>query len=328
MFFNATVTNTTVSANSTTRIYCIQVMDDIEDAPQIVRNYLIVPFILLGVIGVLSNSLVVLMVIKTRQLSNQSTKLIFILSVYDLFHSVIANTGHALYIGQSENLPCVAKGIIFLGNMFLVSSQLTMIAVIAFDRLMRVVWMQEYSTRFNASRFKLALAIQSTLVFIITIVWIFGILVKRPDKASSLTNPINFLVYIFTLVFYLISIYKLRIAQRNNNISRDTQKLTRMASIYVASYLLINIPLVASQILKRHVLLKSGVLWYASIHMFASLLLMNINAIFNAVAFLAKNRECRRLLREHYGRLRSLVFRHRPPIEAEQRHGGGNDETS
>ncbi|XP_066911901.1 5-hydroxytryptamine receptor 1D-like [Clytia hemisphaerica] len=306
--------------NITQRMYCVQVMDDIEEAPRKVRIFLTIPFILLGVIGVLSNTLVIWLVTKTRQLSNQSTRLIFILSFYDLFHSVIANTGHALYIGQSENLPCIAKGVILIMNIFLVSSQFTLITVIAFDRLMRVLWIQEYSTKFNANRFKIALVIQSTIVLVITIIWIFGLSVKYPDKALSMTNPINSFIYVLTTVFYLISIYKLRMAQRNNNVFRGTRKLTRMASIYIAIYLFTNIPLlVASHILKKMVLLKSDELWFASIHMFGSLLLLNINGIFNAVAFLAKNRQCRRLLRQYYRRLSSFIFRHRSQIEAEQR---------
>ena len=137
LYSNATNSTT---KNVTQRIYCIQIMDDIIDAPIEVRHNLIIPFVTLGIIGALVNGLVVCLVYKTRQLTNQSTKLIFTLSIYDSLHSIVTNLGHSVYIGQSEILPCFVKQIIFLVNAFLVASQFTMIDVIAFDRLMRVVW--------------------------------------------------------------------------------------------------------------------------------------------------------------------------------------------
>ena len=144
------------------------------------------------------------------------------------------------------------------------------------------------------------------------IIWIIGILTKSPRRASALTNPINSLVFALTLVFYLVSIYKLRQAQRGNNVSRETRSLTQMASIYIVTYFLVNLPIISFRLLRRDV----EELWYASVIQFATLLIMNLNAIFNAVAFLIKNRECRRSMAEKFRSWRNFIFRRRPQIDA------------
>ena len=73
--WNATLLNnatnsTTLEQRASSREYCIFSADDIEDVPDEIRRYLIIPFVVLGTISLLCNSLVVLAIAKTRVWEN------------------------------------------------------------------------------------------------------------------------------------------------------------------------------------------------------------------------------------------------------------------
>ena len=309
------ITNSTILEQRTSSTeYCIISADDIEDVPDEIRRYLIIPFIVFGIISLLSNSLVVLAIIKTRVWENQSTRLILILSVYDVFDSIITNTSLALYISLSENLSCHIKISMVGVSIFLTNSIFSMVAVISFDRLMRVTWMQNYSTRFNARRYKTVLAIQVILTMLATILWIMGVLSRKPGQAAFYTNLVNIPVYLATLIFYLVSICKLAHIQDGSSVATETRKLTKMASIYVLAYFIITSPAIFFLVFFQRIL-KDISLWQTSIITFFILYLPNINGVFNAVMFLLKNRECRRWLRGVFARWRSRFRRRR--VEAD-----------
>ena len=195
--------------------------------------------------------------------------------------------------------------------MFLTNSIFSLIAVIAFDRLMRVTWMQNYSTRFNARRYKTVLAIQVILAMLATVLWrVLGVLARKPGQAAFYTNLVYIPVYIATLIFYLVSIYKLAHIQDDSSVATETRKLTKMASIYVLAYFIITSPGILFLGFFQKIL-KIFSLWQTSIVTFFILYLPNINGIFNAIMFLLKNRECRRWVREVFARWRRFHVRRR-----------------
>ena len=313
--FNDTKAGTNDTFSSAT--HCLSVLDDIKDAPKNVRHTLVAVFSCLGLVSLFLNVTVIWAIVKTRVWRQQSTKLIFIASVIDVASCFLCNTSVSIYISLSEQIPCHVKFAMMVCVIFLVFALFFTIGVIAFDRLMHVIFLNDYAVKFTAKRFRLTLGGALLLVLLQTYLWGSGVRSTSKGQGASRTAPINTLYYIAIIVCYLISLVKLHRISREN-ISNEMRSLTKMAAVYVIIYFSLYTPIVIFVNLIRKIT-EEFMAWHVSAFTFFSYMAPSINGISNAVAFLLKNRPCRQLLSErvtqYFDTIRSARVR---PGDAQQ----------
>ena len=112
------------------------------------------------------NVLVIYMILSTKQQGNQSTRLILYGSIIDSFGSLLYNSIYIVYMRNYEHLSCT---ILFVLNALASLSMLGTAGIslfIAFDRYIRIRYLNDYTLVFTRKRHYLALAVAMSIVFI------------------------------------------------------------------------------------------------------------------------------------------------------------------
>lgn len=315
-----TTTATTVSNNSTylmgfhqnlstvtpSTIACMSIFDSVTSVPSHIRKILLIHFVFIGTVSFIINSLVMCVIIKTKQLKNQSTRLIFISSLNDVLSFIYSNLSFSVLIMFAEHLSCPLKIALIAGSLFSNLVTLYLICMIAFDRMLHVILLQNYSSTFNNRRYMTCLIVLFTIVVLQVCAWAYGAL-KEPGLGVKLITPINGFSYIAIVTFYCVSIQRLRNATKNNaSVSRDTRSLTKMSSIYVCLFIAISSPVFVYSLLIS-VMMENLPFWYIAVLTFPCFLTGSVNAIVNGSAFLIKNRQCKEFLNRKLGILKRTI---------------------
>ena len=291
-----------LSTTTPSVIVCLPIFDSVSAVPHHIRKTLLIVFVFFGVLSLLINSLVVCLIINTKQLNNQSTKLIFISSLNDVLSFFYSSLSFSTFIMFAEYLSCPLKIALIAGSLFSNLVTLYMICMIAFDRMLHTIFQQNYLTKFNSRRYKTCLAVLFTLVVLQVGAWAYGA-INEPGLGIRLITPINALSYIAIVIFYCVSIKRIRDAtRRNTTVSRNTKSLTKMSSIYVSLFVAISSPVFVYSGLIT-VMVQNLPFWYVAVLALPCFLTGTINAIVNGSAFLLKNRLCKEFLGRKLGPL-------------------------
>ena len=192
---------------------------------------LIILFFITSVLGVFSNIVVVFAIHKTNQLTIQSIKLFLVLSILDTFNSM-----SIFFLLRVMFNPLTASCSYFYFLIFVLHfgtyNSTFMIAVVALDRFLHIFYMQSYSSVFTAKRFKFAISITLLLVMYQASATLISAVINGPGVAGTYTIYLNVLFLLFIIVFYSMSLVKLRTHSRTvaniSNTQRSILKITAM----------------------------------------------------------------------------------------------------
>ena len=199
------------------------------------------------------------------------------------------------------------------------------IGLISFDRLMRTIFLNEYTNKFNSTRFNFAVLVTFTLTAVQTFLWGNGVRQtltndnRHPDRGGGPANsgggskntlPLNMMSCLATLTFQLISMKRLY-NMGTQALSAEVRNLTKLAAIYVSIYFTIYVPVIIFQFFLSRIQQQIEP-WQISIINFIAYMTPSLNGILNAIAFLASNRACRQSV--SFSIIR-IIRRIRPSVE-------------
>ena len=183
----------------------------------------------------LVNLFALYLIVKTREWRNQSTRLVLIVSTIDIGNSLITNTWLTIYIIINKFIDCQVKILMNAFCHIFIYGSSYMFSVIALDWFLRIVFLQDYQTKFNKRRYIITIVGYAILVFIQSLLTWIAPTFLGPKSISKVTVPLNSIVFISAIILYVLSIWKLRgIAQ--NSISVENSSLIKMASFYLITY--------------------------------------------------------------------------------------------
>ena len=242
-------------------------------------------FAIAGFTGIVLNSCVIVCIVKTNQLRNQSIKLLFYLSMVDILSSISALLRIVdLVVGSTENCRVIAVYYTIYTLSFYMSIYLY--ALTGFDRYMRIKYLEEYENKFSKKRFYIVL-----IGYLFTCLFqaiMTGILNSSHNigYASYYTYPISAFILIAIIVFYILSVLKLREYQRTNeHVSDQTQSMIRLTIIYLYLFIF-NVGMIV--LIHSISQIKSG-----------TSVLPSIIGIMNAIAFMKVNPPSKNLISEY-----------------------------
>ena len=190
--------NSTIVENH--RNVCIGALDNIQSASENAQHNVIIILGTVGTIAFVLNTILIWCIVKTKEWENQSSKLILIDSFYGLFGSLVISISSPVYITYNDIIPCPIKITMMAFQVFCVFIIAFFVTVIAFDRLMRVVYLQNYPTKFNTCKCNLVLVIHLLASVIQTIMWVIGIL-DDPGEGAKKTAPLNMPLSLFLHIY-------------------------------------------------------------------------------------------------------------------------------
>ena len=100
------------------------------------------------------NSLVLYVILKTRQWKNQSVRLIFFVSCADILWAWLGNVTHAIYVLVCQLLTCQIRVIILAITNMATYTSLDFIVVVGLDRFLHIYYLNDYAIKFSPARFK------------------------------------------------------------------------------------------------------------------------------------------------------------------------------
>uniref|UniRef100_A0A7M5V6U4 G-protein coupled receptors family 1 profile domain-containing protein n=2 Tax=Clytia hemisphaerica TaxID=252671 RepID=A0A7M5V6U4_9CNID len=286
------------------------------------KLFLVIYLTLLAFGGCVVNSLVVYFMTVTKQLANQSFRLIFYSSINDILASLITLYKIPMVV-VPNHITCsylVAERFLSPFTRFASTS---LVCLIGIDCLCRVKYLQDYQTKFTSLRFHILLFIFSeTIIYQSLIHFVFNAFYNN-NKTSLYTHPVNSGVLTIFLVSYLASFKILNRHQRSTTVqrsnslrsNRDIMKVSKSYFfLYLISYgflfaLYVARVWILADIMEQ--LIRGNLVLY--IEVCASIYL--INAIINGIVVLRINRPTKRRIRRLGTRLRSRISGSRPAAD-------------
>lgn len=251
--------------------------------------------IIIAILNVLVNVVATSIIVKTRQIKNQSIKLVFYLSISNIAFGLVGQPIIAAILYYGTDLGCTPMRLmLFVIELFLYSSTY-LTGMLGFDRFIRIRYLNSYSQVYTKFRFMLSMVL---LYMLIGLQSGLGVMSRFLNlSAVFITLPINILVFATVAFFYGRSIFILK--QHEQNVkkltrSRKTVHLTRLASLYIASDVIFSVPLVLTlgvyYFLRKNPLIDielKGLLFYSCFLFFVC------HCPVNAICFLAVNRKAK-----------------------------------
>ena len=186
-----------------------------------------------GLLGIIINSIVILLIVVTKQRRIQSIRLLMYLSCVDIFTSFV------VFIRVFGAIPgfkhsCMLPSIYYFFQILSVYMSMYLFALTGLDRYLRIKYLEEYPNVFTKKRFQLVMAIYVSISLVQAIV--SGILntTNYIGYAFIYTVPVNVLVLITVFILYFLSILKLREYQRKGtNISEAIKSIMKITKVYL-----------------------------------------------------------------------------------------------
>ena len=205
-------------------------------------------YVITGVIGIITNSTVVLLICKTRQLKNQSIRLLMYLSYVDIFTSSVLI--FRVFTGSEGT--CYRTSIYYYVWISSTYLSLYLFQLTVIDRYLRIKYLEEYPNVFTKSRFHSVIGFYLFTSIVHAIV--VGVLntTNYIGYAFKFSFPVNALGFITIFIFYFLSILKLKEYQRmNRNISEATKGIVRITKVHLYLFVSKIVVLIGTQGLMR-----------------------------------------------------------------------------
>ena len=274
------------------------------DVPHLSDNQLIVLTVLDVLVlagNVISNAVVIFLLLKTKQISNVSCKLIFHLSVSDLLIALLVET---LFIVVIFKTNCAVKVTSQFIAAFLARLSAYTIALIGIDRFVRIKYKMTFRAILTTKSVMLMIFLVWVLALTNAVITTFGILVNK-RVARTISSSLDLMILIFVVFMQLLTI---RVIKKIN--SRDRQptpaivqqtqnKITNMCMEIMLLFAIFLVPYVVMQIVRNRIREDLDVRGKSLLEFTfrISILLGYSNSFANAVLFLTKNIKCRRFLK-------------------------------
>lgn len=274
------------------------------DVPHLTNNQLIaltVLDVLVLAATVVSNALVIFLLLKTKQISNVSCKLIFHLSVSDLLIALLVET---LFIVVIFKTNCAVKATSQFIAAFLARLSAYTIALIGIDRFLRIKYKMTFRTILTAKSVMLMIVLVWVLALTNAVITTFGILINK-RVAQTISSSLDWMILIFVVFLQLLTI---RVVKKINGrdghptpaiVQRTQNKITSMCMGIMLLLVIFMVPYVVMQIVRNKIREDLDVHGKSVLEFTfrISILLGYSNSFANATLFLIKNVKCRRFLK-------------------------------
>ena len=257
--------NTDANDNSTTKL-CTKTFGTIIYVTWSNRMILMVLNTAISIISSLSNALVMATLHKTKQLGNQSMKLIFALSLTNVLSAFMCQSCLAVLLFNPNKLSCPAIWFILLVIELFIYNSNYLTALLSFDRFLRIRFQYTYHQVYSGSRFKVSLVI---LYFFISLQAALGLVARiRGTSSTILTTPVNFILFFAVVYCYGKSIVILKRHQNRIHTTKSVDKqndqkkgkckksrreatspLTKLPTVYIVIIVIYSLPLIIVQAL-------------------------------------------------------------------------------
>ena len=278
-----------------TTTHCTTTFGTLAMLDQKQRLIFIIINIMVAMLNVVVNAVAIYIIVKTRQIKNQSIKLVFYLSISNVAFGLVGQPIIAAILYHGTDLGCISMRLmLFVIELFLYSSTY-LTGMLGFDRFIRIRYLNSYSQVYTKFRFGVSLVLLYILIFLQAGLGAMSRFLGL--SAVFITLPVNILVFASVAFLYGRSIFILK--QHEQNVkrlsrSRKTVHLTRIASLYITSDVIFSLPIVI--LLGVYYFLRKnsnidfelkGALFYSCFLVFMC------HCPVNAVCFLAVNRKAK-----------------------------------
>lgn len=288
---NKTLSATNISGTLTITNTCWVALNRFDTVPPELTFYLFLSLLILGIVNITTNILVIHGIKTTKQYENQSTRLILILSIYDVIRTCVTNSFVLLFVMWQEHFSCSVKKIMAFFSYFWIYSTAYLYTVIALDRYLRIKAAHNYLVVFSCSRYWKSVIFSLGVSLLQALFICLGPSILKLQFLAFLLIPNNLIMMLLTITFYIASIRLLRSISEQNRISTDSRRYTTMASIYLVIYFSFYFPVILSQIFSGFLFSDSDIFVSGMIILYIYIT-PDAMGILNSSIFMIKNRRC------------------------------------
>ena len=289
-------TNVTSNINASSPELCWTVMTRFENKRSVER-FMFFSFAVFGFLATMINSLVINGIKKTNQNQNKSTRLILYISACDVTRVVISYTCISIAIVFKSSMNCALRYIMVFVAYFWIYITAYFFTLVALDRYLRVALQQNYQGNVTESRFKKGVAVVILLGTYQGLTLCFGPFIIGKENTAFGVVLVNIIMFLATIILYLLSIKRLRQIATNNIISNETRKITTMASAYLIIYFISYMPVILYLVMSK-VIFKNPDIQNTGIIRIITYLAQDLMSMVTAALFLFRNRQCFRYYKE------------------------------
>lgn len=246
----------------------------------------------MSIVILLVNAVVAFVIKTTKQLSNQSIVLTFVMCMIDIFHAMFGTTSLSLLVWFTNDIPHIQHIILDFMINLTIAAPATITLLVTVDRFIRIKYLNDYTSVFTAKRFRMSLIFM--FVAIIMQACLGSLVTYRSDgdvnKGKGVVTAAGFCpILISCLIYYLSSMNLRKLQRERTNLSAETKNITKIASLYLILTVVFKaVPLLASAVLTPLRGDRSLLFIHLCSHNIASMY-----AIFNAVIFMSVNRQAK-----------------------------------
>eukprot|EP00111_Clytia_hemisphaerica_P022650 TCONS_00066642-protein len=250
--------------------------------------------ILIALVNLVTNLCVIIIIIKTKQIKNQSIKLVYYLSISNVLFAVIGQPIFAAILYLGTEVGCTEMRLLLLVIEFFMYSSTYLTGMLGFDRYIRIRYQSTYNKVYSRLRFNLSLVI---LYILIVLQAGLGTMSRFLNLSAVLINlPVNVIMFLIVACLYGKSILILReYEQTAKRLFKHKKKvpLTRLASLYIATDTILCLPLVI--ILSAYYFIQKSSIDYElkAIIFYTCFLFFLCHCPINAVCFLFVNKKAK-----------------------------------
>ena len=198
--------------------------------------------ITIATMNVAVNSTGILLIIKTKQWKNQSTKLILFMSSSDCCVALLSQIVLSA-LAYLEDMICVYKTMLLFIWYLPIIFSFNMVAFISFNRFIHIKYLHQYSAILTPKRFNLCLLLLISITVVQSIMTSIGPLFFGKGGGTLFSIPITVIVPFASIGLYIKSVFILR---KHEQYSQErlhlTTSVTRLATFYLIILLITFIP--------------------------------------------------------------------------------------
>ena len=255
--------------------------------------------------NITANMLMIYILIKTKQIANNTCKLFFMLSVSDLMVALFSQNLQTISLYEKS---CSTLDISLFATVFSVHLSMYTIAIIGIDRYLRIKHYANYKAFWTTRVVLVFISIAVFLAFIQAIMTLVGLLSGKKYITLPIYYTIDGLIIIGITLLQILTIRTSNAVCRESTIdaSRKTNKtIARLSMQVMLLFCCLITPQLIMYILREFMQDKLNGYGKSLVDFFAgiSVIVLYCNSFANAVLFLIKNTKAKRYLRRSSGRL-------------------------
>ena len=259
-------------------------------------NTLIATNILVSLSNVMVNSLVILLIYKTKQYRNSSLRLTLYMSISDCMVGLVSQHMMTIFLfNAKENLTCPVQ--VTLQYILYLFPHITgfFVGLVALDRYCRVKYTNKYPEVMTFKRQTIGLLTIIILAFLNCIVLISGIFTGNWTVALVGIQPLDniFVMLDVSLYWRAIVIMKKHVENNTVDLKMFNKSISRLASIYLVLVIIFYPPYLFLDLAQTFYNSSDTtvVFWHIM-----ALIWVFMNSVVNAISFLVVNRKARSML--------------------------------